>query len=236
MAGTKPYDGHDATGLRAKEKTPGPQYSSVKSRMTARPSVSLGAITTSRSRSIVLRRDGKRDDDENCFSPQPGDGRLGGCFGPCWQRRRGSRRAGKRQLRLARRAHLYSSAGDTHGAGRRSADPALADSEPGPNVARPGAPAPNVAQPRRFGFGTGLMAGLFGAGLLGMLIGQRLLRRPRRSRLDVRSPAPGRPRGPGGLLRHEVVPQQASAAGLCRRGRAMPAPWAAACPRPADGP
>jgi predicted lipid-binding transport protein (Tim44 family) len=41
----------------------------------------------------------------------------------------------------------------------------------GPNVTRPGAPAPNVAQPRRFGFGTGLMAGLFGAGLLGMLMG-----------------------------------------------------------------
>jgi predicted lipid-binding transport protein (Tim44 family) len=41
----------------------------------------------------------------------------------------------------------------------------------GPNVTRPGTPAPNVAQPRRFGFGTGLMAGLFGAGLLGMLFG-----------------------------------------------------------------
>jgi predicted lipid-binding transport protein (Tim44 family) len=41
----------------------------------------------------------------------------------------------------------------------------------GPNVTRPGAPAPNVAQPRRFGFGTGLMAGLFGAGLLGLLFG-----------------------------------------------------------------
>ncbi len=41
----------------------------------------------------------------------------------------------------------------------------------GPTMARPGAPAPNVAQPRRFGFGTGLMAGLFGAGLLGMLFG-----------------------------------------------------------------
>lgn len=41
----------------------------------------------------------------------------------------------------------------------------------GPNLNRPGAPAPNVAQPRRFGFGTGLMAGLFGAGLLGMLMG-----------------------------------------------------------------
>ena len=42
----------------------------------------------------------------------------------------------------------------------------------GPTVTRPGTPAPNVAQPRRFGFGTGLMAGLFGAGLLGMLFGQ----------------------------------------------------------------
>jgi predicted lipid-binding transport protein (Tim44 family) len=41
----------------------------------------------------------------------------------------------------------------------------------GPNMTRPGTPAPNVAQPRRFGFGTGLMAGLFGAGLLGMLFG-----------------------------------------------------------------
>jgi predicted lipid-binding transport protein (Tim44 family) len=41
----------------------------------------------------------------------------------------------------------------------------------GPVLNRPGTPAPNVAQPRRFGFGTGLMAGLFGAGLLGMLFG-----------------------------------------------------------------
>ncbi|WP_414473504.1 Tim44 domain-containing protein [Microvirga sp. M2] len=41
----------------------------------------------------------------------------------------------------------------------------------GQNLNRPGAPAPNMAQPRRFGFGTGLMAGLFGAGLLGMLMG-----------------------------------------------------------------
>jgi predicted lipid-binding transport protein (Tim44 family) len=41
----------------------------------------------------------------------------------------------------------------------------------GPAMNRPGTPAPNVAQPRRFGFGTGLMAGLFGAGLLGMLMG-----------------------------------------------------------------
>lgn len=41
----------------------------------------------------------------------------------------------------------------------------------GPNLNRPGTTAPNVAQPRRFGFGTGLMAGLFGAGLLGMLMG-----------------------------------------------------------------
>lgn len=38
---------------------------------------------------------------------------------------------------------------------------------------RPGmAPGAQMAQPRRFGFGTGLMAGLFGAGLLGMLFGQ----------------------------------------------------------------
>jgi predicted lipid-binding transport protein (Tim44 family) len=36
---------------------------------------------------------------------------------------------------------------------------------------RPGVPGAQVAQPRRFGFGTGLMAGLLGAGLLGMLFG-----------------------------------------------------------------
>jgi predicted lipid-binding transport protein (Tim44 family) len=41
----------------------------------------------------------------------------------------------------------------------------------GPAMNRPGTPAPNVAQPRRFGFGTGLMAGLFGAGILGLLMG-----------------------------------------------------------------
>lgn len=41
----------------------------------------------------------------------------------------------------------------------------------GPAYNRPGTPAPNVAQPRRFGFGTGLMAGLFGAGLFGLLMG-----------------------------------------------------------------
>jgi predicted lipid-binding transport protein (Tim44 family) len=42
----------------------------------------------------------------------------------------------------------------------------------GPNMQRP-APVPQapVAQPRRFGFGTGLFAGLLGAGLLGMLFG-----------------------------------------------------------------
>ena len=45
--------------------------------------------------------------------------------------------------------------------------------QPAPTVQRPGtvpqtAPA---AQPRRFGFGTGLFAGLLGAGLLGMLFG-----------------------------------------------------------------
>lgn len=36
---------------------------------------------------------------------------------------------------------------------------------------RPGMAAPTTAQPRRFGFGTGLMAGLLGAGLFGMLTG-----------------------------------------------------------------
>jgi predicted lipid-binding transport protein (Tim44 family) len=36
---------------------------------------------------------------------------------------------------------------------------------------RPGMPGAQVAQPRRFGFGTGLMAGLLGAGLFGMLFG-----------------------------------------------------------------
>ena len=36
---------------------------------------------------------------------------------------------------------------------------------------RPTVPGAQMAQPRRFGFGTGLMAGLFGAGLLGMLFG-----------------------------------------------------------------
>jgi hypothetical protein len=45
----------------------------------------------------------------------------------------------------------------------------------GPTVNRPGMPAPNVAQPRRFGFGTGLMAGLFGAGLFGLLMGNGFL-------------------------------------------------------------
>jgi len=41
----------------------------------------------------------------------------------------------------------------------------------GPGYANPGMQGPSVAQPRRFGFGTGLVAGLFGAGLLGMLMG-----------------------------------------------------------------
>jgi predicted lipid-binding transport protein (Tim44 family) len=45
----------------------------------------------------------------------------------------------------------------------------------GPAYNRPGTPAPNVAQPRRFGFGTGLMAGLFGAGLFGLLMGNGFL-------------------------------------------------------------
>ena len=49
--------------------------------------------------------------------------------------------------------------------------------QPGPQMQRPGAPAPQpqVAQPRRFGFGTGLMAGLLGAGLIGMLMGNGFL-------------------------------------------------------------
>ncbi|QFU17260.1 Tim44 domain-containing protein [Microvirga thermotolerans] len=41
----------------------------------------------------------------------------------------------------------------------------------GPALNRPGMPAPTTAQPRRFGFGTGLMAGLLGAGLFGLLMG-----------------------------------------------------------------
>src|SRR5690349_8683112 len=49
--------------------------------------------------------------------------------------------------------------------------------QPGPQMQRPGVPAPQpqVAQPRRFGFGTGLMAGLLGAGLIGMLTGHGFL-------------------------------------------------------------
>jgi predicted lipid-binding transport protein (Tim44 family) len=45
----------------------------------------------------------------------------------------------------------------------------------GPAFNNPGMPNPSVAQPRRFGFGTGLMAGLFGAGLFGMLMGHGFL-------------------------------------------------------------
>ena len=48
--------------------------------------------------------------------------------------------------------------------------------QPGPQMQRPGVPAqPPIAQPRRFGFGTGLMAGLLGAGLIGMLTGHGFL-------------------------------------------------------------
>jgi predicted lipid-binding transport protein (Tim44 family) len=48
--------------------------------------------------------------------------------------------------------------------------------QPAPNVQRPGTvPQTQAAQPRRFGFGTGLFAGLLGAGLLGMLFGNGFL-------------------------------------------------------------
>jgi predicted lipid-binding transport protein (Tim44 family) len=49
--------------------------------------------------------------------------------------------------------------------------------QPGPQMQRPTVPAPQpqIAQPRRFGFGTGLMTGLLGAGLIGMLTGHGFL-------------------------------------------------------------
>ena len=48
--------------------------------------------------------------------------------------------------------------------------------QPAPNMQRPGTvPQTQAAQPRRFGFGTGLFAGLLGAGLLGMLMGNGFL-------------------------------------------------------------
>jgi predicted lipid-binding transport protein (Tim44 family) len=46
--------------------------------------------------------------------------------------------------------------------------------QPAPNVQRPGT-VPQTAQPRGFGFGSGLFAGLLGAGLLGMLFGNGFL-------------------------------------------------------------
>ena len=139
-------------------------------------------------------------------------------------------------VRLARRAHLYAAAG--HRTAPEAAAPIQRSQIPnqGPNVTRPGTPAPNVAQPRRFGFGTGLMAGLFGAGLLGMLMGHGFFG------------------GLGGLasifgllLQIGLVvllvsfamkwfrnrQQQPAYAGAAR---AMPAPRAAACLPQADGP
>jgi predicted lipid-binding transport protein (Tim44 family) len=47
--------------------------------------------------------------------------------------------------------------------------------QPAPNVQRPGSTVPQTAQPRGFGFGSGLFAGLLGAGLLGMLFGSGFL-------------------------------------------------------------
>ena len=68
------------------------------------------------------------------------------------------------------------SARHAHGAGRWSAHAALADAAAGPEHAASGTvPQTQAAQPRRFGFGTGLFAGLLGAGLLGMLFGNGFL-------------------------------------------------------------
>ena len=124
-----------------------------------------------------------------------------------------------------------------HGARRGRPDPALADSEPGSDVNRPGTPAPNggAAAPLR------LRHGPDGRPLRRRPArhadGQRLLRRPRRPRLDLRPAAPDRPRGPAGLVRHEVVPQRRQQPAYAGAGQGLcPLDAAAACPPRADGP
>lgn len=52
----------------------------------------------------------------------------------------------------------------------RSVQPMQRTQTPAPTLGNPGLGAP-AAAPRRFGFGTGLMAGMLGAGVLGMLTG-----------------------------------------------------------------
>jgi predicted lipid-binding transport protein (Tim44 family) len=53
----------------------------------------------------------------------------------------------------------------------RTAQPMQRTETPSPGMSNPGLGSAAAAQPRRFGFGTGLMAGLLGAGLFGMLFG-----------------------------------------------------------------
>ena len=53
----------------------------------------------------------------------------------------------------------------------RPASPMQRTEAPNMGATRPGFGANTIGQPRRFGFGTGLAAGLLGAGLLGMLTG-----------------------------------------------------------------
>jgi predicted lipid-binding transport protein (Tim44 family) len=57
----------------------------------------------------------------------------------------------------------------------RTAQPMQRTETPSPGMSNPGLGSAAAAQPRRFGFGTGLMAGLLGAGLFGMLTGHGFL-------------------------------------------------------------
>ena len=135
---------------------------------------------------------------------------------------RGSRRVGGGRLRLARRAHLDARLPATRTAPEAAcSDPAVADSEPGSDVNRPGTPCSErgAAAPLRLRHrpdGRPLRRGL-----ARHADGQRLLRRPRRPGLDLRPAAPDRPRGPAGVVRHEVVPQSRSSRPM-PGGRAMP--------------